>query len=239
MYLIWSLMIFFLMFFPDYPGRTQDLHARITEAAETVLSNRYTLPDTHLEVRVVRTGGDIGESGPLELFWPDRPEVPKALLRVNIHSQVGHSNRQEGWALLYIAHFDSVLVANRSIKNSEGVLESDVSTIWAETTRFHGNPLSPESFRQLAKQGDIYSNRYLSEKKILKENDLRNAYDVDTGQQVIMHYNRNGISLELTCKSRNRGFKGDLIKLFSPDTQHTYKARITASQTATWVETLK
>lgn len=232
-------MIVFFMFFPDYPGRTQDLHARITEAAEAVLSNRYTLPDTHLKVRVVRTGGNIGESGPLELFWPDSHEIPKALLRVNIHSQTGQSNRHKGWALLYIAHFDSVLVANRSFKNSEEVFESDLSTIWAETTRFHGNPLSPDAIRQLAKQGQIYSNRYISEKKILKENDLRNAYDIDTGQQVIMHYNRNGISLELACKSRNRGFNGDIIKLFSPDTQHTYKARITAPQTATWVETLK
>ena len=188
----------------------------------------------------MRTGGTINERGSLDLIWPERHEMPKALLRVTVQSKDAQTQHVDtGWALLYIAHYDSVLVLNRRIKQDEHVLDTDLSIIWSETTRFHGNPLTPRYYKALASAGTVYANRYIAENRTLKKNDLRNAFDVVTGQQVIMTYIRNGITLELTCKSRNKGFKGDIVKLFSPDTQHMYKARISGPQKADWVETLE
>ena len=239
MYLFVPFLGLFFMFSSYFLWGTEDLHTRISETAESILANRYASSDTHLEVRVVRTGGEIQDTGPLEVTWSQKPEIPRALLRVDIHSKDNLAKRHKGWALLYIAHFDSVLVPNRSIKNGELVSKTDLSPIWAETTRFHGTPLTPDKYRRLALRGIVYTNRHLSESRLLKETDLRNAYDVETGQQVILLYKRNGIALELSCKSRNQGFKGDIVKLFSPDTQHMYRARITGPQTAIWVETLE
>lgn len=228
----------FLLLSPLFPGRANDLHERISKTAEADLFSRYEKAQSAFEVRVVRTGGDIPDRGSIELIWPERINVPRALLRVNIHSRDPLANHYTGWALLYIAHFDSVLVLNHSAKNNDPINDSDLSTIWAETTRFHGTPLTPHYYRKLKASGNVYANRFISENRILKDKDLRNAYDVETGQQVIMTYLRNGITLELSCKSRNKGYKGDTIKLFSPDTQQMYKARVLGSQKAIWIETL-
>ena len=233
---VWGL-IFLLS--PLFPGRAIDLHERISKTAEADLISRYEASNAAFEVRVVRTGGDITKRGSIELIWPEQIDIPKALLRVHVQSRDPLANSYTGWALLYIAHFDSVLVLNHSAKNNDRVSDSDISTIWTETTRFHGTPLTPQHYRQLKASGNVYANRFLSEQRMLKATDLRNAFDVETGQQVIMTYLRNGITLELSCKSRNKGYKGDIIKLFSSDTQQMYKARILGPQKAIWVETLE
>ena len=152
-----------------------------------------------------------------------------------------HNAKQNvtGWALVYIAHYDSVLAINRSVKKDERVAPYDIHAVWTETTRFHGEPLTPASIKPLLARGDVYANRYVAADRILKRHDLRNAYDVSTGQSVRMQYQRRGISLSLTCKARNQGFTGDLIKLYSPDTQLMYKAMITGPGVAAWVETLE
>ena len=233
------LFCFFFALSSILMGRATDLHEHIIEAAEAVLSSRYAQFGTGLQVRVVRTGGVISSDKSLQVNWPPKAEIPRALLRVNVQSQNTDGEEQEGWALLYIAHFDSVMVLNRSVKNDEQLLNSDVSTAWMETTRFRGTPLTPVQYKKLKQRGPIYANRYVGEKRALKTNDLRNQYDVDTGQQVLMAYERRGVALELTCKSRNRGFLGDIIKLYSPDTQLMYKAEITGPQKAIWIETLE
>lgn len=239
MYILIPFLCFFFMLPPSSQGEAEDLHARIVKAAEAVLSNRYAQSDPALEVRVVRTGGTIIDAKNLELVWPLQTEIPRALLRVNINSKDVDANVHKGWALLYVAHFDSAMVLNRSAKNDELLQEPDFSIIWTETTRFHGSPLTPELYRKLRSRGPIYSNRYLASERVLKVNDLRNSYDVETGQQVIMTYKRRGIVLEISCKSRNRGFEGDIIKIYSPDTQLMYKAQISGPQRATWIETLE
>ena len=239
MYNIVQLLHIIFMLSPSFMGRADNLHERIAKVAESMLSDRYAQSIATLEVRVMRTGGEIEHTGLLELTWPNQPEIPRALLRVEVRSKDALANESIGWALLYVAHYDSVLVLNRSIKNDERVLDSYLSTVWTETTRFHGAPLTSLYYRQLTASGDVFANRYIKENRVLKESDLRNAFDVETGQQVIMTYIRDGITLELSCKSRNRGYIGDIIKLYSSDTKHMYKARITGPQTAIWAETLQ
>ena len=54
-----------------------------------------------------------------------------------------------------------------------------------------------------------------------------------------MTYERGGIALELSCKARNNGFEGDTVKLYSTDTKRMYRARITETGRAAWIETLE
>lgn len=239
MYTIIQLASVFFMLSPFFLGRANDLHERIAETAESILISRYADSGAHMEVRVVRTGGQIENTNHLEVIWPQKPDIPRALLRVEVKSTDVLKNSYEGWALLYVAHFDSVMVLDRSIKNDEAVEASDLSTVWTEITRFHGSPMTPDVYRRMASKGDIFANRYVAENRILKATDLRNSYDVHTGQQVFMSYERRGIVLELSCKSRNKGFEGDIVKLFSPDTQQMYRARVTGLQRASWIETLE
>ena len=107
MYLLTPFIAFLVAFSLFTEVRTQDLHRRIIRAAESTLVSRYPQADNSLEVRVVRTGGVIKNSDQLELIWPQTPEIPRALLRVDIQSNDTEANNYSGWALLYVAHFDS------------------------------------------------------------------------------------------------------------------------------------
>lgn len=213
-----------------------DPSERLIEAVESLLQKRYPEKERNLKVRIERTGGSITKDGPFEIVFPESYEVPRALVRIEVNSQ---AEDLSGWALIYVAHYDSVLTVNRSVKNDEMVTPQDLSTVWAEVTRFQGEPLTPDAAREMFAHGEVFASRHISADRFLKHQDLRNAYDISTGQAVTMYYQRNGIHLSLTCKARNQGFTGEHIKLFSPDTQLMYKAQITGPGLANWVETLQ
>ena len=233
------LLFFFLSFqlIPQGKNAGIDDYKRIIEATESLLNANY--PHFELEVRVVRTGGTISQHQPLQIVLPEKRTVPRGLTRVSIlGNDIPRGQQESGWALVYIAHFDSVTVANRSLKQEENVHSDDIDFIWAEITRFRGEPLTPNRLKELQAGGDVFANRFIASNRMLRVKDLRNAYAATTGQSVNMRYNKNGFFLELFCKSRNNGHIGDTVKLFSPDTQRMYRARLEGPGTAMWQETL-
>ncbi len=115
----------------------------------------------------------------------------------------------------------------------------DFRFAWLETTRFRGEPLTPDGVRRLFEKGDTFAHRHLNEERTLKEGDVRNALDVKLGQSVNMTYRRDQFVLEFTCKARMQGFTGDEIKLFAPATNKTYRVLITGPGEAEWLETLE
>ena len=58
------------------------------------------------------------------------------------------------------------------------------------------------------------------------------------GDPVLMAYARGIITLKLNCKAREPGAVGDEIRLYAPNTDTTYRARLTAPGQAEWIETL-
>ena len=236
MYYLFYIPICLLSLFTTFQNEVKDINEQLIEAVEAILIDRYPHRQTNLHVRIVRTGGTIDLNGPFEILFRETREVPRALQRVEVQST---EKNETGWALVYIAHYDSVLAINRSVKKDERVSADDLNAVWTETTRFHGEPLTPATVRHLLANGDIFANRFVTADRILKRQDLRNAYAVSTGQSVSMHYQRRGISLSLTCKARSQGFTGDLVKLYSPDTQLMYKAKIIGPGVTVWVETLE
>ncbi len=215
------------------------LHARIVEAAKTMLTTRYPDEVHRLEIRLVRTGGQLDANSGVRLNLPVSAAVPRAHLQAKVQQQKDGEWKEMGWATLYVSHFDSVGVTTRKIGKDEQVSLGDFRFARIETTRFRGEPLRPADMRFLQEKGNIFAHKYLSEERALRMNDLRNALDVTLGQSVIMTYKRNQFVLEFTCKARRQGFTGEEIKLFAPATNKTYRARITAPGKAEWLETLK
>lgn len=242
MYLLLPIWVLFSSLLPLQGGLASTEAGPIEEAVEALLANRYEQLSVDFEVRLVRTGGEIDPDKPFTVTLPASDEVPRALARIEVRHDAHRSGEKtsgEGWALIYIAHFDSVAMITRPARKDEPIRPGDVRFVWTDITRFRGHPMAPGRFRRLAAHGDVFADRFLSENRLLRADDLRNAYAVTTGQSVRMYYQRRRMVLELQCKARSPGFAGDTIKLFSPDTQRMYRARITGSGQADWLETLE
>lgn len=215
-------------------------HPAIAEAASEMLAMRFPDVAHHLEVRVIRTSRGINRNKSLRIIWPVSNELPRAHTQVKIEQQTHDTPQwiEAGWALLYVAHFDSVALTTRSIARDEQIKDEDLHFAWLETTRFTGEPLTPHVYAALQNEGDLYAHRHLNANRTLRSDHIRPAFDVETSQSVLMTYRRDPVALELTCKARMTGYTGDIIKLFSPVSKKTYRARITGPGTAEWLETL-
>ncbi|QXD16014.1 flagellar basal body P-ring formation chaperone FlgA [Rhodocaloribacter litoris] len=219
-------------------GEPDTLRERLQAAAETLLADRFPEDAPRLRVRVLRTGGEIDPEAALRLRLPAGDGLPRAHIQVDVlGTENGQGGLKTGWALLYIAHFDSVVVARHDLEAGAPVTPGDVSTAWMEVTRFRGEPLRARDFRALARDG-AFAARMLRAGRALRKDDLRPPLAADTGEAVLMHYRRGSISLRLTCKAREPGLVGDIIRLYFPDAEVTYRARLTGPGTAEWIETL-
>jgi flagella basal body P-ring formation protein FlgA len=240
--MLWQSLLTILLLAPAPLFSAEDPgHAEIAEAAMDLLAERFPDAAHRLEVRVIRTGGDIRPDNSLRVVWPADAGLPQAHTQVKIEQSEPTSGdrwSETGWALLYVAHFDSVALTNRSLKRDEPVTEPDIQFAWLETTRFNGAPLTPRRYAELARQGEVFAHLHLNANRALRSDDLRTAYAVETGGSVTMSYRRASIELELICKARLPGYTGDIVKLFSSASNKTYRARITGPGTAEWLETL-
>ena len=86
--------------------------------------------------------------------------------------------------------------------------------------------------------GPLFATRHLREGRTLRRGDLRAAFTADIGDAVTMRYRRGGLALDLRGQAREAGHVGDAIRLHVPDTNTTYRARLTAAGEADWIETL-
>jgi len=213
--------------------------ATVRAASRAVLENRFPAEAYRLDIRVLRTGGSLDSLGTLRLVFPASNTLPRAHTQVDVLAEDPDGIwTKVGWALLYIAHFDSVAVARTGVRKDDPVRVDDLEFAWMETTRFQGDPLRPSDLRALLATGEPYAATPLHAGRALRTTALRTAYAVDTGAAVEMTYERHGLTLRLACKAREPGFNGDVIRLYAPDTQLTYRARLTGLGTALWIETL-
>lgn len=209
--------------------------ARIRQTAEEALARRYPDAARRLEVRVKRLRGEAGSLADPQLAFSPSAGLPKGHTQVPVRTPSG---QQAGWALLYVAHYDSVMVTNRTLRADETVPDGALRATWTETTRFRGDPLRASAFRTMRRQGPVVATRRLSEGRTLRQRDLRPPYAAETGETVTMHYRRNGFAMRLDCKAREPGRPGEIIRLYSSTTQSTYRARLDEQGRATWIETL-
>lgn len=219
----------------DAYGQTvPDLDSRTQHLAERQLARRYGAAAQRMQVRVRRVQGV--ESMPVQVRFPSSGDAPRGTIQVRVETRAGGAT--EGWALLYIAHFDSVMVAQHVLASNAPITVDAVAPAWVETTRFRGEPLRPSAFQALQRVGPLVAARRLRAGQALRAGDVRGPYAADTGEAVLMQYQRAGLRLRIPCTAREPGFAGDTIRLYAPSTRTMYRARLTGSGTAEWTETL-
>ncbi len=205
-------------------------------AAENALAARFPEDAERLRVRVLRTGGDVSAPS-LRVDLPADATVPRGHTQVNVLADTPSGWQKTGWALLHVAHFDSVVVAWRSVPRDEAVAATDLGIAWLETTTFHGEPMRAADLRAFVTD-QLFAARSLREGRALRRDDLRPPLAVDTGDTVTMQYRRGALAFSIPCHTRAPGAVGDAVRLFAPATGTTYRARLTAPGEAEWIATL-
>ncbi len=211
---------------------------RLRHAIDSLLVEAFPALVGHLEPRLVRY--QVAELDRFQLRLPPAVDDPTGSLQVEIWApDMRGAWHKAGWALFYVARYDSVVVARQALRRSEPVDPAALELVWQETTRLRTPPLTPDALRRLQPQGPLLAVRSVAAGEVLRANDLRPPYAVQTGETVWMHYRRGSILLRLPCQARTAGFVGDVIELYAPQTRATYRGRIVAPGLVEWIATLQ
>jgi len=210
---------------------------QILIAARNALAEGFPADAHRLKLRIIRTGGNVDDTLALRVIWPSHAVLPRARTQVDVLTRQAGRWHKSGWALLYVSQFDSVVVARTNRRKDELVNPEDVQYDWREITTFRGTPLHPNAFRTFVRDNKTFAAHPLHTNHLLRSDDLRPDYSATTGAAVEMRYQRGHITFNLTCKAREPGFEGDIIRLYNTDTDVTYRARLTGPGTADWIET--
>lgn len=209
----------------------EPLAARVRAAAADLLADRFPEAAPRLAPRVLRLSADVPAGRPVRLALTDADGVPSGHTRVDILTDAGRA----GWALLYVAHFDSVVVARREIARGDTLDAGAVEVAWLDVTRFHGDPVRPADLDR----ADLpTARRSLRAGTALRQSSLAWPVAVDTGDRVRVRYRRGGLLLALDGAAREPGAVGDAIRVHCRATGATYRVRLTAPGEADWLETL-
>jgi len=207
----------------------------LRRATRAALAEAFPDDLARLRIEVKRASGPAGTVEQPRVSFRALDRLPRGAAQVQVYRRTNGQWTRAGWALLHVAHHDSVLVTDRTIGPGDAITRDDVRITWRETTRFRGTPLSAAVFQQDA---PLRADRHLRSGRLLRENDVRPPYAVDTGQTVTVQYQRGSLRMMLRCKAREPGFVGDVIRVYAPDNDTAYRARLTDAGRATWIETL-
>ncbi len=213
------------------PADPAGAEVRVRAAAEAWLAERFPTAAPRLEPRVLRLSNGLPAAGPLRLEVPAADGLPRGHARAEVYADAGRA----GWALLYVAHFDSVAVARRALGRGDTLSVGAVETAWLETTRFHGEPVPPSL---LQTDAPPTARRRLDAGEALRASDLAWPAAVDTGDPVAVRYMRGALRLVFEAQARERGAVGEAIRVWCRATAATYRVRLTAPGEADWLATL-
>lgn len=210
---------------------------RVRRTVEAILHERYPGKVQTLEVRVMRLESTAQTAQSLRARLKQVDSVPRGHTHIRLHALAENGWADVGWALLYVAHFDSVAIAKRDVASGEEVLLEDLTLGWMETTSFRGEPLRAADVRSLDDES-MFARRPLRAGKAIRKGDLRESYAAQAGETITVTYRRAGIELKLRCQAREPGHSGDVIRAYNPDTKTIYLVELTGSGAAIWKSTL-
>lgn len=201
----------------------------LLHAAEADLHARFPGRAHRFEVRLAQPWPSETTLSAPHIAWPRHPEVPKGRLQVEVTD--GGIVRGRAW--LFVAHYDSVVIARDGLAADQPIDATTVDVMWQETTRIS----SYLPARALA-DTVLVAARSVPEGRLLRPSDVRPPDAVQPGDLVRLTLLRNGMAFMVDTQARQRGHVGQVIRVFSPDTRATYLAQITHPGEARWVRTL-
>jgi len=214
------------------------INMQLLAAADSLLTATFPALHGHLKAKLMRY--QVVGTGPLQLRLQPTTKDPVGHLQVDIWTPDAQQGwRKVGWALLFVARYDSVVVARQTLQRGDSVSVNDLTIVWQETTQLRTPPLSPQQLRQLQLQGPLRAMRRIAAGEVLRADDLKPPPAASTGETVWMRYRRGSLELLLRCQARMPGYIGNEIELYAPQTQATYRARLTAPGWAEWIATLQ
>ncbi len=224
-------MILVLIISLSFLAAPPDLVDMIEMQATLEYAHRYDVTERQIEIEVVRVTGKLEEQD-LTIEWPDDAPVGTVQLRVT------DQNGSRGWALMRIHHFASSAHAVRDISAGESISPSDLTFSMVNLISVRGEPLTRERLADYADDDGLIALRRIRAGAPLRTSDIGPAPIAEVGTSIVMDYQRGGVHLRITCKARESGATGDIIRLYAPDTRTTYRARLTGQGSAEWIETL-
>ncbi|NNE70166.1 MAG: flagellar basal body P-ring formation protein FlgA [Rhodothermales bacterium] len=187
-----------------------------------------------LRISVIRSSSaDEDAAGTVSVELPAIPVIPRGRLQVRLN----RDGQPAGTALINVAHFDSVGVVTAALDSGAELDGSSLRFVWMETTRFSGQPLTPDVLRKWSGE-PIVARRSLRVDRPIRVTDVGPRPAADTGDAIRMVYRRGSFKLELSCRARDRGQVGDIIRVYADDSDTMYRARLTGPGRAEWIETL-
>ena len=230
-----SLFISLLLFAGLVQAQSNPGSDPVAEATMLAISERAPELMDRIEVSVVRQpkAEVLSDESALQVELPSLPVIPKGRLQVKL----ARNGESLGTAQVNVAHFDSVATATGVVESGADVTRADLRFVWMETTRFSGDPLTPAVLSGFGSL-DVIARRSLRPDRALRTSDVGPRPAAETGDSVRMLYRRGAFVLDLSCRARDRGQIGDIIRLYADESDTTYRARLTAPGRAEWIETL-
>lgn len=240
-FLLLSIVFAFSASLPAYgqPATDAPAHERIRQAAADQLVRQYSLSASQIEIRIDQLEADLDSRGDLRLTFSDRWETPRGRVQAEISSSnAGDRWTKSGWALLYVSHFDSVIVSREPLRPNDELKPSEIKRVRVDVTQLREQPLTTHRFRDRCTTDPCYLRQYIQEGDIIRRDAVRHRYAVRSGEMVEMTYRRRGITANLRCRARRSGFVGDTVRIACSSTGSMYRVRLTDEGTAEWQETL-
>jgi flagella basal body P-ring formation protein FlgA len=207
----------------------------VQAAAERFLADAYPEHSQRLRVEVTRVSGTAPAHANLKIKAGRFEGVPRGRTHVELEADGNGAWSDAGWALLFVSHFDSISVVLRDIMEGETIAASDAGAAWMDVTSFRGDPLP---WAEFASTDELIARRPIRSGEAIRTGDVRPPHAAQTGDHVTLNYRRGPVQLRLTCKARESGAVGDVIRIYSDDTRSMYRARLTAPGKADWISTL-
>lgn len=221
---------------------------RIRQAALRQLADQFPTSARRFEIRVDQIQSERHTADSVRIVLGSASRVPRARHQVDLEVRVsdraddrarGSSWRAAGWALLYVSHYDSVLVAGEHLSGGTAVSSDVLDAAWMEVTEARGLPLTTEAYRRAREEDRTILKRSVREGSLLQESDLRGAFAADVGDPLTLRYERGPVRATLDCKAREPGAQGEVIRVYCGSTRSMYRARLTDAGSARWLNTIR
>lgn len=217
----------------------QSTNDRIHQTAVDQIVGDYSLTPGTISVRVDQVDAALRKNDELRLEFSNHWETPRGRVQADILSKTsGNRWTKNGWALLYVSHYDSVVVSRSTFRPDDKLGRDEIKHIRTNVTKLRNEPLTSEQFRSQCTNEPCFVRQYIREGDLIRRDAIRHRYAAKAGEMVEMLYRRHGISANLQCRARQSGYVGDVVRISCSSTGSIYRVELTDDGTAEWRETL-